>query len=880
MDGNFYPTFEPERNAFDGSEFNSTNCDFAARDARLIANGYEPVAVNGKRALGSGWSTRPNTFEAITAERVASPSAVNTGLRTGRLVGVDIDLCDPVKADAMQTIAFEVLGKGPMVRVGAKGAMLVYGNETPIPKITITDSPVGERKRRTLVEILGIGQQFVAYGTHPDTGKQYEWIGGHFHSPVHLPRDELPEVTPTKLHEFARRAGEKLAAWGYCDIVVTDACDPERHAQRGREQRKDRYPVPREYLTEMLSHIDPGCDRRKWVGCLGGIQATNLAEVSENEVDAALGEIAVAWSRGDYWSGEGPANYVDDSDVKRNFYSLNPAKIQGTGFGTLYHAARENGWNRSPPQAAERFLDLTAEAEVRDGGRIDQEGPVDILRSTVPEPSPLTRDMLPKVIADYAFDVAERIGVDPAIVACPMLVVCASALDDRIKVQPKEYDDSWTESARLNVLIAAGSGSNKTAALNAATAPFKKIELQWRDEDNRAFAEWEHRNRMREAAIKHMEREIRQKGEPVSEEKQPFPPVEDRPRRRRLVMNDTTAEGVCKLLADNPRGILLEVDEAIGWLRSFDVYRNGAGGKDRAFWLQADNGGPFGKDRADDKNTVFVPNLSVCVVGGIQPEKLRQIAAEFIDDGFLQRSFVITAADARPDVDREPDREAGTAYERLLTRLLGILGASGAITLSPEAHQYRLEIDAVIRALIELPTTKPPFAQHLSKWRGRFARLLLTFHAIECASSDRPLGLVISGETAGRVRDFMLGYLLPQQVWFYGTYFDDQSPLDRNVLWIARYILAHSSTRVTLSELKRHSHMHDRPVEEAMELLTDDRWVGPRQEGARRSISWEVNETVHTRFAKQAAEAKAQLADKKAKMAAAGMRVANSLHAY
>jgi hypothetical protein len=345
-------------------------------------------------------------------------------------------------------------------------------------------------------------------------------------------------------------------------------------------------------------------------------------------------------------------------------------------------------------------------------------------------------------------------------------------------------------------------------------------------------------------------------------------------------MNDTTAEGVCKLLADNPRGVLLEVDEAVGWLRSFDVYRNGASGKDRAFWLQADNGGPFGKDRADDKNTVFVPNLGVSVVGGIQPDKLRQIAAEFIDDGFLQRSFVITAADAPPDIDRKPDREAAAGYEGLLTRLLGILGTSGTITLSHEAHEYRRKTDEMIRALIELPTTNPPFAQHLSKWRGRFARLLLTYHAIECASSAGPLGLVISGERASAVYDFMVNYLLPQQAWFYGTYFDKQSQLDRSALSVARYILAHSSAKVTLSELKRHLHMDDHSVEETMEVLTNNRWVGPRQSGARRSISWEVNATVHSRFAKQAAEAKAQLADKRAKMAAAGMRVANSLCGY
>jgi putative DNA primase/helicase len=191
--------------------------------------------------------------------------------------------------------------------------------------------------------------------------------------------------------------------------------------------------------------------------------------------------------------------------------------------------------------------------------------------------------MLPRVIANFAFDVAERIGVDPAIVACPMLVVCASALDDLVKVRPKEYDDSWNESARLNVLIAAGSGSNKSGAIHAATSPYKKIELQWREEDNRAFAQWEQRARINEALMKHAEREIRKNGDVTTDVEEPLPPPEAKPRRRRLVMNDTTAEGVCKLLADNPRGILLEVDEAVGWLRSFDVYRNGGPGRIEPF---------------------------------------------------------------------------------------------------------------------------------------------------------------------------------------------------------------------------------------------------------------------------------------------------------
>src|SRR6516165_932618 len=114
----------------DGSQFNPAD-ELAHSDARLISNGYEPVAVDGKRALGNGWSTRPNTIEAVTAERAALPNATNTGLRTGRLAGLDIDIVDPDHADQMKELIIEILGDTPLQRRGAKGLLLCYRAETP-----------------------------------------------------------------------------------------------------------------------------------------------------------------------------------------------------------------------------------------------------------------------------------------------------------------------------------------------------------------------------------------------------------------------------------------------------------------------------------------------------------------------------------------------------------------------------------------------------------------------------------------------------------------------------------------------------------------------------------------------------------------------------
>lgn len=139
----------------------------------MIDYGYEPVACEGKRPVGKEWQRRPNTRDAIGAERAKWPTAINTGLRTGRLVGIDIDLKDPAHVAPIEALTTEVLGCNDMQRIGSKGAMICYRNESPIGKIIIT----GERDggRRPLLEILGTGQQFVAYGNHPDTGKPYEW---------------------------------------------------------------------------------------------------------------------------------------------------------------------------------------------------------------------------------------------------------------------------------------------------------------------------------------------------------------------------------------------------------------------------------------------------------------------------------------------------------------------------------------------------------------------------------------------------------------------------------------------------------------------------------------------------------------------------------
>src|SRR5438270_7952237 len=146
---------------------------FARLRWRLLENGYEPIPIQGKRPCIVGWTTGNIDLERIVRETILHPDHRSTGLRTGALVGADIDLHNDDHAEIIRQEVEDTIGATPLRRRGSKGAMLCYRKAgTPIGKIIIRDSVAD----KTLFEIFGAGGQFVAYGIHPDTQRPYEWL--------------------------------------------------------------------------------------------------------------------------------------------------------------------------------------------------------------------------------------------------------------------------------------------------------------------------------------------------------------------------------------------------------------------------------------------------------------------------------------------------------------------------------------------------------------------------------------------------------------------------------------------------------------------------------------------------------------------------------
>ena len=92
------------------------------------------------------------------------------------------------------------------------------------------------------------------------------------------------------------------------------------------------------------------------------------------------------------------------------------------------------------------------------------------------------------------------------------------------------------------------------------------------------------------------------------------------------------------IVSRQPRGALLSRDELAGWLQGMTRYSGG--GWDRPFWLEAYGGRGYTVERMG-RDPVHVDRLSVGVIGGIQPERLRTLLMKSDDDGLLARFLPI-----------------------------------------------------------------------------------------------------------------------------------------------------------------------------------------------------------------------------------------------
>lgn len=291
--------------------------------ARLIANGYSilPIASGTKkpgRYRSGEWGELPGWPQ--YSERVPTDLEVATwakwpgagiGVVGGSVAAVDIDIVeDPDLAIRIENLCREHLGDSPALRIGrAPKRLLVYRAATPFKGI-----------KRHPLEVLCLGQQFVAYAVHPDTGKPYVWPEEGL---ADIDIDSLPEITEAQALGFLEAAM----------ALIPERLRPTRLETGGGGDKPA--------LGQAQEGTEPAIK-----AALAWLPNAELDYDSWMRVGmalkGALGEAGIDLFA--TWSAQAGKN--DPAFTGKSWAGFKPTSI---GAGTIYHLAMERGWK---PDAA------------------------------------------------------------------------------------------------------------------------------------------------------------------------------------------------------------------------------------------------------------------------------------------------------------------------------------------------------------------------------------------------------------------------------------------------------------------------------------------------------------------------------------------------
>lgn len=347
--------------------------------------------------------------------------------------------------------------------------------------------------------------------------------------------------------------------------------------------------------------------------------------------------------------------------------------------------------------------------------------------------TPFPVDALPEPLATFVNEAAAAIGVDPSMIALPLLAMVAGAIGNTRRLVVKS---GWKVPPILWTAVISESGSGKTPAFRAVT--------QFTDfAQTKAFLAHEAAVAEYETAMTNYELQLKDRAKRGGT----APEKPEKPVARRFVVNDTTVEALMPILRDNPRGVVLGADELAQWFTSHDAYRaSGRAGVDRPKWLSMFDAGPVTCDRKTS-GTIHVPSAAVSITGGVQPAILRTLLTpDNMTSGLVARFML-----AMPPrlVMRWSENTISFATMDEVANLFGLLidGLPAGDIATDGAKELDLNMEAKdeFRRFAEdiysqQATASGAAAAMLSKLTSLAGRLALVIHVARQAGREPTLG--------------------------------------------------------------------------------------------------------------------------------------------
>ena len=420
---------------------------------QTATDGGDKVNSPGKQPRGAGWQKRAmqNPPEAVRIK--PDPRALNTGLLCEGITGVDIDVPEQRLADEAVNLAEILFGTTPLVRIGAAPkALLVYRTETAFGKLQTPELFLLDGTK-CKVELLAKGQQFVADGLHPATGKPYWWTG---ETPETVRLDELPVIDETQARTFIAQAEHLLRAAG-----AREKDKPQRAAKANAHAGKFFSEVNRAALADIKAWVPAIFPRARFE------PGTGAWRVSSADLGRNLEEDISVHPDG-----------IQDFGEEEVLTAIDLVLCHGNHHARPLEAALWLCDRLSITPASLGYVGAAAGNPPLAPGEAWPE-PAQLLDPTPTPPFP--NDFLAGALGEFAAQQAYDLQVPIDFVAIPLLIAAAMAVGKEFRMAPKTYA-SWTERACLWGGVIGHVGDGKTPSFNAALGPIWTLQAKFRDE--------------------------------------------------------------------------------------------------------------------------------------------------------------------------------------------------------------------------------------------------------------------------------------------------------------------------------------------------------------------------------------------------------------
>jgi hypothetical protein len=585
-----------------------------------------------------------------------------------------------------------------------------------------------------------------------------------------------------------------------------------------------------EEIRQALDAVPPDCTRDEWVS-IG--MALHWAGTQTEQLDQAL----ALWNE---WSATAQTKYPGEREILTQWISFKPDKATAVKLGTLFHIAKQHGWQRPMPDASELFSKVD----------VPVMEPLSILDGLRPKPPEMDLKLWPGILRQRSQEISESVGCDPLVPLFAGLAAVCGVIDARMRL---ELMPGFKVPPVLWLMTLGDPADKKSPGSRPMLSPLRNIEAEDRPRYGKDLLDWEGKEAAYASAKKGFLEWSASPDALLGADQAPVvPEMPPQPVPLKITVSDITSQKLVRQAADRPRGLLCHLDEMNSWVRKLT---DKASGEDRSAWVVSYESEHYEMDRVG-AGSIYCENLAVSIYGNIQPQVFKQNLAALSADGLLQR-FIPAILRGNKTKLGNPIPEymtSAAAWENTL-RLTYALPAQ-TYHLSPESYDVFRDFQAWYESAKQDERVLDSGSEYMTafgKLEGLAGRLILMFHVIES-----PFASQVSPDVVHRVISFVKGYVIPAYRYALGEVGGAiNNDFDQ---WMIEYIIQISgdTQTVDLRSLKRSARrplegktdwQKDQAIMDAMLVIEQAGWaVQIENELHKRKVSWAINPTLPTMF--------------------------------